>query len=53
MQAVPKFKNSDPGTDYARLWYFVMNEMGLAKIYRHTKFEVSNFTPSKDTAHMS
>ena len=25
--------------------------MGLARIYPYTKFEVSNFTRSKDTAH--
>jgi len=26
--------------------------MGLARIYRYTKFEVSSFTRSKDTAHV-
>jgi len=54
MKAVPKFKNSvlDP-----RPWprnfygYFVMHEMGLAKVYQYTKFEVSSFNRSKDTAH--
>ena len=27
--------------------YFVTREMGLAKIYRYTKFEVSSFTHSR------
>jgi len=27
--------------------YFVTREMGLAKIYRYTKFEVSSFTRSR------
>jgi len=26
--------------------------MGLARIYQYTKFEVSNFTRSKDTEHV-
>jgi len=29
--------------------YFVMLEMGLAKVYPRTKFEVSSFTRSKFT----
>ena len=32
--------------------YFVIREMGLARLYPCTKFEVSSFTHSKDTAHM-
>jgi len=28
------------------VWYFVTPEMGLAKIYPYTKFEVSSFTRS-------
>jgi len=27
-----------------RFWYFVTHEMGLAKIYPYTKFEISSFT---------
>jgi len=40
----------DPDQAYFR--YFVTHEMGLAKIYPCTKFEVSSFTRSKDTAHV-
>jgi len=29
-----------------------MDEMGLARIYPYTKFEVSVFTLSKDTVHV-
>jgi len=29
--------------------YFVMHEMGLAKIYQYTKFELSSFTRSRFT----
>jgi len=29
-----------------------MLEMGLAKVYPYTEFEVSSFTRSKDTAHV-
>ena len=31
------------------LGYFVIHEMGLAKVYPCTKFEVFNFTSSKFT----
>ena len=48
MQAVPKFKHSDPGPDHARLRvFFVMCEIGLAKICSCTKFDVSSFTYSR------
>ena len=50
MQAVPKFKNSAPGHDRARLRVFSfchVREIGLAKIYSCTKFDVSSFTHSK------
>jgi len=44
---VPKFKNSAPGPDHARLRVFVMYEIGLAKIYSCIKFNVSSFTHSR------
>jgi len=49
MQTVLNFKNSAPGLDLTTpvCRYFVMCEIGLAKIYSCTKFDVSNFTHSR------
>ena len=46
MQEVQKFKNSAPGPNHApyRGILSCMNEMGLAKVYPCTEFEVSSFT---------
>ena len=42
-----------PWTLTTPLWgIFVVREMGIARIYPYTKFEVSNFTRSKDTTHV-
>ena len=50
MQVVPKFKNLAPGPNHAPFGGIWSLETGLAKIYSYTKFEVSNFTRSKNTA---
>jgi len=52
MQTVKKFKNSAPGPDHAPFMGIVMREVGLAKIYPYTKFEVSSFIRSKDMEHV-
>jgi len=45
MQAVPKFKNSALDQTKPVYGYFVMCEIGLAKIYSYTKFH--SFTHSR------
>jgi len=48
-----QFKNSAPGLWPRPFWgHFVIREMGLARIYPYTKFEVSSFTRSKETTHV-
>ena len=52
-KGVWNFKNSAPGPWPCPFWgHFVVREMGLARVYPCTKFKVSSFTRSKDTAHV-
>jgi len=48
-----KFKKSPPALTTPPLGYFVIPEMELARLYPCTKFEVSIFTRSKDTARVA